>query len=88
MTFKKFPKELQKDSPIYDDAEVFFWRKDTAEKLEELYRKVHDKHYFESEHTRLDKESGYVVSKPQQELVNVLAWIDEELKAFLESLKH
>jgi hypothetical protein len=51
--------------------------------LHDLYQTVHDRYVFESAHTRLDRESGYVVSKPQQDFVGFLAWLDEELEKLL-----
>lgn len=58
-----------------------------TKQLQDLKEKIKDKHHFESEHTRLDRESGYVISKPQQELVNFLAWLDEEFERVLEGNK-
>ena len=48
------------------------------QKLHELYMQIRKRHKFESQHTQLDRESNYFVSKPQQEFLDFLTWLDKK----------
>ena len=51
---------------------------DHKQKLEELHKRIKEKGYFELKNTMVDKESGYQISKPQQEFNSFLVWLNEK----------